>query len=157
MTTMSGTICVDHRSSVKESQASLSTYSRKPPTRGLTDLELLKDLCGSVDSSNHIRALAIKEIPTSVYPLESQVCDSVVQEITECLRAHAYREMRSLTVEHCDGVVTLRGEVTTYYYKQVAQESIRRIAGVTKTINLVDVRYAELVVDLVKDPECKNL
>ena len=57
--------------------------------------------------------------------------------------------MRSLTVEHYDGVVTLQGEVTTYYYKQVAQESVRRIAGVSKTNNLVNVRIAERVVDLV--------
>jgi len=157
MTTMSSTICIDRRSLVKETQPSLLKHSRRSPTLGLTDSDFFKDLCGNVDSSNARLAPATEKIPTPAHPLDSQVCDSVVQEITECLRAHAYREMRSLTVEHCDGVVTLQGEVTTYYYKQVAQESVRRIAGVTKTINLVDVRYAELVVELVKDPECKDL
>jgi len=157
MTTVSGTICIDLRSSAKESQSCLPTYSRKPPTRGLTDSELLKNLCGSVGSSNDILALATKKIPTPVHQLDSRACDSVVREIVECLRALAYREMRSLTVDYSDGVVTLRGEVTMYYLKQVAQESVRRMARVIKTINLVHVRYTELVVDLVKDPESKDL
>jgi len=146
MTTMSGTIYVDRRCLVKES-----------PTLGLTDSVLLDNLCLAFESSTDRLALATEEIATPVHQLDSQACDSVVQAIVDCLRTHAYRELRSLTFVYSDGVVTLQGEVTTYYYKQLAQESVRRIAGVIKTINLVDVRYAELVVDLVKDPECKDL
>ena len=146
MTTMSGTIYVDRRCLVKES-----------PTLGLTDSVLLDNLCLAFESSTDRLAPAPEEIATPVHQLDSQACDSVVQAIVNCLRTHAYRELRSLTFVYSDGVVTLQGEVTTYYYKQLAQESVRRIAGVIKTINLVDVRYAELVVDLVKDPECKDL
>ena len=145
MTTMSGTIYVDRRCLVKES-----------PTLGLTDSVLLDNLCLAFESSTDRLAPAPEEIPAPVQQLDKQSHDTVVQGIMECLRAQSYRELRSLTVDYSDGVVTLRGEVTTYYYKQIAQESVRRIAGVIKTINLVDVRYAELVVDLVKDPECKD-
>jgi len=143
MTTMSGTICVDRRSSLKESQSTLPKHSRRTPALSLTDSKLLKDLYGRVDSSNGPMAPAPEEIPAPVQQLDKQSRDSVVQGIMECLRAQSYRELRSLTVDYSDGVVTLRGEVTTYYYKQIAQESVRRIAGVIKTINLVDVRYAE--------------
>ena len=146
MTTMFGTIYVDRRCLVKES-----------PTLGLTDSVLFDNLCLAFESSTDRLALATEEIATPVHQLDSQTCDSVVQAIVDCFRTHAYHELRSLTVDYSAGVVTLRGEVTTYYYKQIAQESVRRIAGVIKTINLVDVRYAELVVDLVKDPECKDL
>jgi len=77
--------------------------------------------------------------------LSNQTRDSVVQAITECLRTHVCAKLRSLSVEYSDGVVTLCGEVTTYYHKQVAQESVRRIAGVVTIVNLVDVRVANPV------------
>lgn len=63
--------------------------------------------------------------------------------IAVSLRALAYLEIRSLSVDFSDGVVALRGKVTTYYFKQVAQKSIRRIARDAIIVNLVDVRHAE--------------
>lgn len=143
MATMSGTICVDRDSSVEEAKTYLSKYSRRGAIDKSTDSDLFQALCDSVDSSNDLLAFAAKEIFSSVNPLGSQACDSVVQAILECLRAQAYREMRSLSVDYSDGVVTLRGEVTTYYYKQVAQESVRRLARIITIVNLVDVRYGE--------------
>ena len=73
----------------------------------------------------------------------ANLSEAVAQAIVARLRMHTYREMRSLSVGFSNGVVTLRGRVTTYYFKQIAQESIRRIAGIVKIINLVDVRYVE--------------
>ena len=64
--------------------------------------------------------------------------------------------MRSISVGYSHGVVTLRGEVTTYYFKQVAQESIRRIAGIATIVNLVDVRLAEPMPGLSQSSDQRN-
>ena len=89
--------------------------------------------------------------------LSNHESDSVVQAITECLRAQTYPGMRSLSVDYSDGVVTLRGEVTTYYHKQVAQESVRRIAGIVTIINLVDVRVAKPMTGFSQSSNQRNV
>lgn len=88
--------------------------------------------------------------------LSNQASDSVVQAITECLRAYTYPGMRSLSVSYSDGIVTLRGEVTTYYHKQVAQESVRRIVGIVTIVNLVDVRVAKPVTGFSQSSNQRN-
>ena len=143
MTMMSVTICVDRDSSVEESKTYLSKHSRRAAIGNSSNSDLLENLGDSHDLLNDLLAFAAEEISSSENSLSRQECDSVVQAIVACLRMHLYLEIRSLSFDYSDGVVTLRGEVTTYYYKQVAQESVRRIVGVVKTINLVDVRYAE--------------
>ena len=130
-------------SSVDESRTYLLKYSRSKAIDKVTATDLSPVLCYRGDSSKDRLAFVAEEISSSVNPLGSQACDSVVQEIMECLLEQAHRKMRSLTIDYRDGVVTLRGEVTTYYFKQVAQESIRRIAGIATIVNLVDVRPAE--------------
>gem|GEM_PF-2803415 len=89
--------------------------------------------------------------------LSNQESDSVVPTITECLRAQTYPGMRSLSIDYSDGVVTLRGEVTTYYHKQVAQESVRRIAGIVTIVNLVDVRVAKPVTGFSQSGNQRNV
>ena len=156
MTMMSGTICVDRDSSVEESRTYLSKYSRSGAIGKSTASDLSQALCDRGDSSKDLLAFAAEEISSSVNPLGSQACDSVVQAILECFLAQAYREMRSISVDYSDGVVTMRGEVTTYYFKQVAQESIRRIAGIATIVNLVDVRLAEPMSGLSQSSNQRN-
>ena len=47
--------------------------------------------------------------------------------------------LRHLTVEAQAGTVTLRGTVHSYYEKQLSQQCCRRVAGVLKLIDAVDV------------------
>jgi len=141
MTMMSGTICVDRDSSVEESKTYLSKHSRRAAIDKSADPVHLESLCDSANSSNDPLAFAAEKISSSVNPLSRQECDSVVQAIMVSLRMHVDREMRSLSFDYSDGVVTLRGEVTTYYYKQIAQESVRMIAGILTIINLVKVKH----------------
>ena len=48
--------------------------------------------------------------------------------------------LRSLDIEAQGGIVTLRGRVSTFYEKQVAISSCRRVAGVLRLIDAVDVQ-----------------
>lgn len=47
--------------------------------------------------------------------------------------------LRSIEVEARGGTVTLRGKVHTFYEKQLTQQCSRRVAGVVRLIDEVDV------------------
>ena len=48
-------------------------------------------------------------------------------------------ELRRLRVDESEHELTLRGNVRSYYHKQLAQESVRDVAGQLQVINAVSV------------------
>jgi osmotically-inducible protein OsmY len=62
-------------------------------------------------------------------------------EATRRLLENDCRELRALSCEFCDGIITLRGEVGSYYRKQLAQECIRFLPGVVAVVNLIEVHH----------------
>ena len=42
-----------------------------------------------------------------------------------------------------EGVVILQGRVETFYHKQVAQELLRKLDGVERIVNLLEVHWIE--------------
>ncbi len=42
-----------------------------------------------------------------------------------------------------DGVVVLKGRVETFYHKQVAQELLRKLDGVERIVNLLEVHWGD--------------
>lgn len=50
--------------------------------------------------------------------------------------------LRKLEVEAREGVVTLRGQVQSFYEKQVSHLCCRRVAGVYRLVDAVDVAPA---------------
>lgn len=55
------------------------------------------------------------------------------------LRASSYPPLRALACEFCSGVLVLRGEVKSFYLRQLAQETVRSLAGIEEIVNLVEV------------------
>jgi osmotically-inducible protein OsmY len=51
--------------------------------------------------------------------------------------------LRNVLVEASDGVVTLRGQVRSFYEKQLCHNCCRRVAGVRQLVDDVDVISAE--------------
>jgi osmotically-inducible protein OsmY len=47
--------------------------------------------------------------------------------------------IRGIACEYRDGMLFLRGQVPSYYHKQMIQESVMAIKGVTRVINEVEV------------------
>ena len=47
--------------------------------------------------------------------------------------------LRQLRVDAVDGIVTLQGTVRTYYEKQLSQQRCKRVAGVVRLIDNVEV------------------
>ncbi|NUQ63337.1 MAG: BON domain-containing protein [Pirellulales bacterium] len=51
----------------------------------------------------------------------------------------SYAALRNVTCEYTHGVLTLHGKVPSYYQKQLAQETVRRIDGIRQIINEIEV------------------
>lgn len=52
--------------------------------------------------------------------------------------------LRHLAIEVHNGTVTLRGRVYSYYEKQLCQAVCRRVAGVVRYIDAIDVAYTSM-------------
>jgi osmotically-inducible protein OsmY len=55
------------------------------------------------------------------------------------LRQSSYLELRSVSCEFHQGMLTLRGRVPSYYLKQLAQALLRQVEGVCHLNNQLDV------------------
>ena len=82
---------------------------------------------------------------TRLFPLHEQELGwskerQVVQaEAQSRLRNSGYHELRLVSCEFHEGVLTLRGQVSSFYLKQVAQEVIRRLDGAEEVNNHLKV------------------
>lgn len=61
--------------------------------------------------------------------------------VQRALRRHPNLTNGQLECETNDGRVTLRGVVTTYYQKQIAQELLRGVEGVREVVNQLEVTW----------------
>lgn len=70
----------------------------------------------------------------------SELADSnLVAIAAECLKMVEQYGVRSIRCEHSEGVIVLRGRVSSYYHKQLVQEAVRGLQGVEKILNHVEV------------------
>ena len=71
---------------------------------------------------------------------------SPAHEVTEAakdrLQRTPYRALRALSCEYDRGVLFLRGELPSFYQKQLAQEAVIGLAGVAQVINETEVVLA---------------
>ena len=66
----------------------------------------------------------------------------VAETVQVLLASSPYPAIRSLQCEWDDGVVVLHGTLPSYYYKQLAQETVRKVGGAVQVLNAVDVSPA---------------
>jgi len=55
------------------------------------------------------------------------------------LRSNAYLALKQIACDFDDGVLVLRGRVSSYYLKQVAYAAVAGLAGVRRVVDLIDV------------------
>ena len=73
---------------------------------------------------------------------EAPLEDSLTTRISSALEHHPHLKHRKLRIEASEGRVVLRGTVKTYYHKQMAQEALRRMEGVERIENEVEVCWS---------------
>jgi osmotically-inducible protein OsmY len=56
-----------------------------------------------------------------------------------CFQQAAYLHVRKVSCAFTEGLLTLRGQVTSYYEKQIAQEAVAKVDGVEQVLNLIQV------------------
>ncbi len=62
--------------------------------------------------------------------------------VLTALERNPYLTRRNLRFETEQGRVTLRGVVTSYFQKQMAQEALRNVEGVAEIANELEVSWA---------------
>jgi hypothetical protein len=63
----------------------------------------------------------------------------VATQATHALRKSSHPALRKLSVEGAEGNLIISGRVTSYYLKQLAQETIMSIREGMRLVNKVDV------------------
>jgi len=88
-------------------------------------------------SENHggVRLLPVEEQMLGISN-EKQV---VQAEALSQLRESGYHELHFVLCDFHEGVLTLRGRVSSFYLKQVAQEMIRRLDSAEEINNRLEV------------------
>jgi len=56
------------------------------------------------------------------------------------LEARMLAFSRNIILEYKEGVMTLKGHLPSFYHKQIAQETIRRIEGIQQIVNKIEVK-----------------
>jgi osmotically-inducible protein OsmY len=69
----------------------------------------------------------------------SQTHTPLNDKVSTALSQNPYLSGRTLRFETEDGRVILRGEVQSYFQKQMAQESLRHVDGVDEIFNELEV------------------
>lgn len=86
------------------------------------------------ENNGAVRLLVQQEQETK--PARRQVVQTAAQSR---LRKSGYHELHLISCEFHEGVLTLRGRVSTFYLKQVAQTLIRALDGVGQVNNRLEV------------------
>jgi osmotically-inducible protein OsmY len=57
----------------------------------------------------------------------------------DCLRSSSYHALRGVTCTCDRGVLVLTGHLSSFYYKQLAQEAVASVQGVSRVVNDIEV------------------
>jgi osmotically-inducible protein OsmY len=66
----------------------------------------------------------------------------LADQIFEALTTNPHVPCQNVRIETANGRVVLKGHVTTFFQKQMAQEAVRRVDGVEQIENLLQVNWA---------------
>jgi osmotically-inducible protein OsmY len=80
-----------------------------------------------------MHVLEIRDTPVHLDRIE------IEEAATECLLKSPYHAVRKVFCQYDYGTLFLRGRLPTFHQKQVAQEAVARVKGVTLVINKIEV------------------
>jgi osmotically-inducible protein OsmY len=95
--------------------------------------------CGELSMNDSIEEVS------DLGDLDAQIEDRAItmadiEEIAHIRLQHShYRAIRRVRCAFAEGVLTLRGAVPTFHYKQLAQTAVVDIAGVRQVLNRIEV------------------
>ena len=63
----------------------------------------------------------------------------IAEAARQCLRDSPYKNMRRISCECHDSILFLRGKLSSFFEKQVAQEAVAGIKGTIQVVNEIEV------------------
>lgn len=78
-------------------------------------------------------------MPSDRLPDSTQAERDLLLRVKSFLHQRGYRPHRTLEIRVERGVVVVQGRVSTFYLRQIAGACIKRVAGVTQVIDLIEV------------------
>jgi len=76
---------------------------------------------------------------TDKLPDSAEADRGLLQRVKGFLHQRGYAPHRTLEISAERGVVVVQGRVPTFYLRQIAVECIKRVAGVTQVVDLIEV------------------
>jgi osmotically-inducible protein OsmY len=73
----------------------------------------------------------------------AEVSNRLTDISQQLLATNQYFEVRRVQCEVREGILFLRGKVSSYFLKQLAQESVRSVKGTYGVANFVEVTFGE--------------
>ena len=64
---------------------------------------------------------------------------TIAKEASECLQASPYLDLREISCECRDRVLILKGHVFSFHDKQIAQETVAGVKGMSGLVNEIEV------------------
>jgi BON domain len=104
-------------------------------------------------SANHdLRPKVMNVQPASGATKHATACDAscastgttILENAAHRLRHSSYPQLRKITCEFHEGVLTLRGIVSSFFIKQLAHRTVADVSGIDMVANHLDVRSALL-------------
>ncbi|HEY4313770.1 MAG TPA: BON domain-containing protein [Pirellulales bacterium] len=80
---------------------------------------------------------------TEVVSIHRRASLTLPHRLRRCFRASPYTVLHDIECDCQEGAVTLRGEAASFFLKQVAQELARKVQGVERITNRIDVVAAK--------------
>jgi osmotically-inducible protein OsmY len=74
--------------------------------------------------------------------LSDLACDEIGTVAQDRLRKSSSVVLWTVSCEHAQGVLFLRGQVPSDYCKQLAQQTVAGVPGVTQVVNQIEVAAA---------------
>lgn len=74
-------------------------------------------------------------LPPAEPHIEQQECDELKQRVRSALDDTNYRVLRRIEIDSCEGRITLKGSVGSYYEKQKATAVVLSLDGVDELRN----------------------
>ena len=66
---------------------------------------------------------------------------TITQQMADVVVHHPHLKQRQVHFDNRDGRITIKGSVNSYFEKQLAQEALRNIQGITSIENKLEVEW----------------
>ena len=63
----------------------------------------------------------------------------IADDAMECLQKSPYHNVRLVSCEYSHGILFLQGRLPSFHQKQIAQEAVAMVKGVTQVVNEIEV------------------